>query len=264
MHLEVISKEPKHQHYQTPLLFIHGAWHGAWCWEENFLPYFTDKGYVVHALSLRGHGNSEGRERLRWSRSKDYVADVHQVVSQLPTPPIIVAHSMGGYVTQKYLEQYKVPAAVLLAPVPVSGVLRTSLNIARKYPRHFLRLNLKMSLYPIVETEALTKAQLFSADMPPEQVKRCSEQIQDESYLAFLDMLVFNLPKPKKINTPMLILGGEDDAIFTIKEFQKTASAYDADFETIPHMAHDMMLEQNWRSVADRVASWLERHALKS
>jgi len=28
----------------TPLVFVHGAWHGAWCWDEFFLPCFADKG----------------------------------------------------------------------------------------------------------------------------------------------------------------------------------------------------------------------------
>ena len=199
MRLEVISIEPDQKRFETPLLFVHGAWHGAWCWEENFLPYFSGKGYAVHAMSLRGHGKSEGRERLRWTRAQDFVADVHQVASQLPGPPIIIAHSMGGYVIQKYLEKYEAKAAVLLAPVPVSGVLRTTLNIARHYPLHFLRLNLKLSLYPLVETAALTQAQFFSADMPQEQVRRYYEQMQDESYLGFLDMLLLDLPRPKKV-----------------------------------------------------------------
>ena len=38
-----------------PLLFLHGAWHGAWCW-ENFLDFFTREGFVCHALDLEGHG----------------------------------------------------------------------------------------------------------------------------------------------------------------------------------------------------------------
>lgn len=256
--LEVISRQPERRRFETPLLFVHGAWHGAWCWEENFLPYFADKGYVVHALSLRGHGASEGRERLRWTRGRDYVADVHQVVSRLPTRPIIIAHSMGGYVVQKYLERYEAEAVVLLAPVPAKGVLRTTLNIARHYPLRFLRLNLQLSLYPLVETAELTRAQFFSADMPAEQVQGYFERMQDESYLGFLDMLVLDLPRPKRVKARMLVMGGSDDAIFTVKEFERTAKAYDAELEVFPGMAHDVMLEAGWEEVAERMADWLE------
>jgi pimeloyl-ACP methyl ester carboxylesterase len=227
------------------------------------LPYFAGKGYAVHALSLRGHSGSSGRERLRWIRGRDYVADVHEAASQLPATPIIIAHSMGGYVTQKYLERYPAPAAVLLAPVPVKGVLRTTLNIARHHPLRFLRLNLKLSLYPLVETAELVRQFFFSADMPQAQVARYFEQVQDESYLGFLDMLVLDLPRPKKVpKIPMLLLGGRDDAIFTVKEFEQTAQAYGAETEIFPNMAHDMMLEAGWEVAADRIAGWLEQHAV--
>ncbi|MBC7517162.1 MAG: alpha/beta hydrolase [Alkalinema sp. FL-bin-369] len=45
---------------RSPIFFVHGAWHAAWC-RENFLPYFANHGYAAYAVSLRGHGTSEGR-----------------------------------------------------------------------------------------------------------------------------------------------------------------------------------------------------------
>ncbi|HZG68660.1 MAG TPA: alpha/beta fold hydrolase, partial [Herpetosiphonaceae bacterium] len=65
MSLELISKQPRSQARSSPVLFVHGAWHGAWCWAEHFLDYFAERGYGAHALSLRGHGGSAGHERLR-------------------------------------------------------------------------------------------------------------------------------------------------------------------------------------------------------
>ncbi len=50
--LEVITYKPLSSPRPTPLLFVHGAW----CWAEHFLPYFSAKGYECHALSLWGHG----------------------------------------------------------------------------------------------------------------------------------------------------------------------------------------------------------------
>ncbi|WP_338100704.1 alpha/beta fold hydrolase [Mycolicibacterium cosmeticum] len=40
------------------MVFIHDAWHGAWCWDEHLLDYFAEKGYRAIALVLRGYGNS--------------------------------------------------------------------------------------------------------------------------------------------------------------------------------------------------------------
>ena len=62
--LEVIDKGSCSEAHQVPLLFVHGAWHAAWCWDEHFFDYFADKGYRALAVSLRGHGGSPARQRI--------------------------------------------------------------------------------------------------------------------------------------------------------------------------------------------------------
>ena len=117
MQLEVITHEPDSAPRATPLLFVHGMWHAAWCWAVHFMPYFAQHGYVSHALSLRGHGASEGRERLRTTSLAEYMADVAQVASQFEQPPVLIGHSMGGMIVQKYLESHQAPAAVLMGSI---------------------------------------------------------------------------------------------------------------------------------------------------
>ena len=63
--LEVIDKGSAGPAHPVPLLFVHGAWHAAWCWDEHFLDFFAGKGYRALALSLRGHGNSPSDKPLR-------------------------------------------------------------------------------------------------------------------------------------------------------------------------------------------------------
>ena len=83
---------------------MHGSFSDARVWDENFLPYFARRGYAAHAVSLRGHGRSEGHQHLHTWRLSDYVADLTQAVATLPAPPVLIGHSMGGMVLQKYLE----------------------------------------------------------------------------------------------------------------------------------------------------------------
>ena len=258
MDLEMITRKPDTDPRATSILFVHGAWHGAWCWEEHFLPYFAERGYTSHAVSLRGHGASQSPVRFRLARIADYLADVAQVVEQLPEPPVLVGHSMGGLVVQKYLEAHTLPGAVLLASVPVKGVLRTTLRIALRHPLAFLKANLTWSLYPIIGKPALCREAFFSADISNENLEAFFERMQDESYLAFLDMMLFNLPHPERVQTDLLILGANDDTIFYLDEIQATAKAYQTQPVMFPDMAHDMMLERNWESVADRILSWLD------
>ncbi len=54
--IDTVTLHPSNHSRPNPILFVHGAFHGAWAWEEYFLPYFADKGYEVHALNWRGHG----------------------------------------------------------------------------------------------------------------------------------------------------------------------------------------------------------------
>ncbi len=262
MKLEIISKYPSGNAHSTPILFVHGAWHAAWCWDVHFLDFFTQQSFEVHALSLRGHGNSEGRNKLRWTRISDYVKDVEEVVQQLTNPPVIIGHSMGGLIVQKYLENTLSPCAVLLAPVPVAGVLATTLRMAIRHPLAFAKVNLTLSLFPLVATPRLAREAFFSEDLEDAQMLAYTKLLQDESYLGFLDMLVFNLPKPRKVKTPMLVLGAAQDTIFYPGEIEKTAQAYNTKAEIFADMAHDMMLEPQWQIVAERIIEWLREREL--
>lgn len=261
MHLELFSHEPQIDSRPTPLLFVHGAWHSSWCWEEYFLPYFAQHGYASHAFDLPGHGKSAGTKSLRWMSIANYVTYLEQVIRQLDQPPVLIGHSMGGLVVQKYLETHQVPAAVLLASVPPSGALRTTLRIAIHHPLHFLKANTTLQLYPIIENPQLTREAFFSADLPEEKVLSYFARMQNESYRAFLDMIVLSLPHPKRVTTPLLVLGGQKDTIFTGKEIEATAHAYGTQAKFFP-IAHDMMLENGWLDVADSILDWLEQRNL--
>ena len=257
MKLEIISKHPIESLHPTPLLFIHGMMHGAWCWDVHFLDYFAQHGFAAHAVNLRGHGNSEGRERLRWTRIADYVEDVANAVRQLPGPPILIGHSMGGFIIQKYLEEHDAPGAVLLSSPPPIGLLGTTFRIAWRRPFALVKANLTLSLLPVIATPELAREAFFSADCPDEQLRAYWRLMQDESYRALLDMVALDLPTAGKVKTPLLILGAERDNMISPREIEATARAYNTQAEIIPGVAHNSMLEQRWQSVAERILAWL-------
>src|SRR5271167_1281254 len=112
--LEVIDKGCVSESHPVPLLFVHGAWHAAWCWDEYFLDFFADRGYRALAVSLRGHGNSPAPRPMQACSIADCVDDVDSVANSLPTRPVVIGHSMGGFVVLKYLESRDAPAGVLV------------------------------------------------------------------------------------------------------------------------------------------------------
>ena len=262
MQLEIITHNPENKLHPTPILFVHGAWHAAWCW-ENFLPYFAQHGYVSHAVSLRGHGNSDGRKKIRWhSASRGYVEDIAKIAKMLPSPPVIVGHSMGGYVVQKYLETHTAAAGVLLASIPVSGIFGFGIRYFLEHPWQFIKAHLLLNLWNLVETQDLVKDAFFSCNVPPEEVERHFARLQPESFRMELETLFFELPQPGKVKTPLLVLAAENDKVFSVPEQRATACCYGTEAEIFPNMAHDMMLEPEWQKVADRILDWLQDRGL--
>ncbi|WP_049558219.1 alpha/beta fold hydrolase [Nonomuraea sp. SBT364] len=129
---------------RTPLLFVHGFWHGTWCWSE-VLARVAETGRPALAVDLPGHGLRARRPRSVTGRPFDPdhlatepspVAGVgldeagEALVSQLKRlgrggPVTVVAHSMGGTVLTRAAEQAPelVAHAVYLAAfMPASGV----------------------------------------------------------------------------------------------------------------------------------------------
>lgn len=256
--LELISSLPKRgTGHPTPVLFIHGAFAGAWCWAEYFLDYFSRHGYSAYALSLRGHGRSRGRERLWWTSLQEYVADVEQVVAELQKAPVMVGHSMGGMIVQKYLERTSIPAAVLMAPVPPEGLIGVSSWLALRDPLLFQELHLIQFYGPHLATLDGAHRAIFSPDMPIQQVAEYFSRMQPESQRVMMDMTWLDLPRLPDRLPPALVLGGERDTLIPPPFLATTARAFAADLQIFPEMAHAMMLEMNWRSVADGILKWL-------
>jgi alpha-beta hydrolase superfamily lysophospholipase len=166
---------------------------------------------------------------------------------------------MGGFIVQKYLEDHDCPAAVLLSSPSPAGLLPTAIRTARRQPWVFAKVNLTRSLQPLIATPQLVGEAFFSKDLPEEQLLEFWKQTQDDSFMAFLDMVALDLPRPAKVRTPLLILGaGRDNMIFA-REIDATARAYHTQAEIIPDVAHNSMLEQRWQRVADRILTWVNK-----
>ena len=79
------------------LVLVHGAWHGAWCW-QRVLPLLQAQGLAAHAVTLTGVGERahllSGQIRL-----STHIADVLGLIDSLELPRVLlVGHSYGGLV----------------------------------------------------------------------------------------------------------------------------------------------------------------------
>ncbi|MCW2558180.1 MAG: lysophospholipase [Mycobacterium sp.] len=259
--LEVIDKGCGSECHPAPLLFVHGAWHAAWCWDEHFLSFFADKGYRALAVSLRGHGRSPTSKPLRTCSVGDYVEDVSLVADSLPRRPVMIGHSMGGLVVQKYLESHDAPAGVLMASTPPQGYLGSGLRWIKRHPWHFAKIAITGKSLAYVNTPQLARERFFSAHTPDSHVVEYATRLQEESARSGVDGLL-NLPRPRRVTAKLLVLGALDDGAVTAKEVHATARAYRTEAEFFPNLGHDMMLEPGWAAVAERIHTWLGAHRL--
>ena len=236
--------------------------HGAWCWDVHFLDYFAARGYGTYAVNLRGHGKSEPARRPRWTRIADFVDDLDTAVRQLPAPPIVIGHSLGGFVVQKYLEHHDLPGGVLLSSPPPAGMLRPALRMLRRRPGVFAKTNLMLDLAPVIATPALAREAFFSADFPDDELMRYWRLMEAEPYMALIDMVALNLPRPEKVRTPILVLGAAADNMLRPSEIEATARAYHTRAQIVAGVAHDSMLEARWETVAERILTWLRKRGM--
>ena len=258
--LELISHIPAAPAHPTQLLFVHGAFVGAWCWDDYFLPYFAQNGFTAHALSLRGHGGSTGGEYLAGTSIDDYEADVQRIARHIGGPLAVVGHSMGAMVVQRCLHKLQAQAVVFMATVPPEGLLGSSMMLAARDPHLFAEINRIQHTDPGFATLHGVRRAIFSDHISDEEVGKHMARMQPESQRA-----VFDLSWPQQFfirratGVPVMVLGAETDAFFSRRMIEATASVYGVTAEIFPGMAHAMMLERNWQHVADRIIDWLRR-----
>ncbi|PHS73727.1 MAG: alpha/beta hydrolase [Cycloclasticus sp.] len=255
--LHIIEHHPKKATKKPPILFIHGANMSGWCWNEEFMPYFSKLGHPTYAVDLRGHGKSGGQETMSTDSIADYVTDIHRVIDEIGTTPILIGHSLGGLVIQKYIEKKTVPACVLMASVPVDGLVPSIMDLALN-PTMFMQSNLSQLFGTLFSGVDVTRKSVFSGDVSDDVVIRYCTEMQPSSPKALLDTLWLGLPTKKNpFNIPMLSLGADEDTFFRPTQIRKTAEAYNAKYINMKKTSHAMMLDSHWQESANAINTWL-------
>lgn len=259
--LEVLRAGPEPADAGRPVLvFVHGGYHGAWSWEK-FLPFFAALGYPCRAVSLRGHGGSEGRSELNRAGFADFDADVESVLAELPDRPVIVGHSLGGLVVQRAVarDPGRFRAMVLLASSPPTGLsVRQGLSWFRAGVTPVLRLAQLHGGRLEPGGERFPYGCFFAGDLPAEELRSYGRRMQPESVKVGLQSsrrVVGRIPAERP---PVLVVNGEQDWFCPPEFAERTAAAWGTGLVRVPGSGHDVMLDAQWESAARAVADFLD------
>lgn len=251
-----------------PLLFVHGAYVGGWCWAENFLPYFASLGYRAYAVDLRRSDVGQGRSRLAPNASlSDYLETLEASITTLGESPVLIGHSMGGYLVQQYLSQRSAQAAVLMASVPPQGLLPATAWLALTNPLLFQQMQILQwfgprTVFALYGVDG-GRRPLFSPHLPDDKVMKYASRAQVESPQAVFEMSLpvrSNLPSSTSVKA--LVMGAKLDSLIPASAVHATANEFDTEAVFIAEIGHAMMLDHYWHDAAKVIRDWLLKQGM--
>jgi pimeloyl-ACP methyl ester carboxylesterase len=262
MHLEIVNALPAARSNRPPLLFLHGAFSAAWVWAEHFLGFMAQAGYAAHAVSFRGHGASAGSRSLWEHRLEDYVEDAGAAVRALGRAPVLVGHSLGGLIAQLCVGRHAVAGLVLMAAVPLEGLLPAHTQLAMHDPALWLELA-QLSTHGRVSAPVSPRLRraLLADELPRLLADRHLLRMEQESLRVLAELQFPRWPEAMAgTRLPALVIGREDDRLIPSDAVRRTAWLQGAELAVLPGCAHLLMLEGRWREPAELLAGWLHRN----
>lgn len=232
------------------LLFVPGAFHGAWCW-SNFVSYFQSSGISCRILEYRGIGNRTSID--------SYLDQLHESICQ-EEDPVVVTHSMGAYVVARYAEKYPLGKVVLLAPMPTNGWPMTLLRFAFHSPKTTVRACLKADINLILEDETLVSNMFFSRIASGSLRHSLSKRLRSESTFALVyetNLRHVCRNTVRRNIAEAFVVGSEDDPLFSISSAEQLAKDLNGKFLRLKGFSHDMMLDSDWGLVAAEIYAFV-------
>ena len=262
MNLEILKALPSAPSAKPPLLFLHGAFSGAWVWAEHVLGFMADRGYAAYALSFRGHGRSEGRGNLDRHGLADYADDVRAAIRSIGRPPVLVGHSMGGLVAQRCLGRERLLGLALMAPVPPEGVMAANAHLVLRDSKLWAEIAqaATVGVGRAAPASSDLRRMLVADDLPPALANTYLLRMQNESRRALTEMQVPGFCfSAAWLGVPALVVGREGDRLIPLAALKRTAFFHGAALHVLPGSAHALMLEAHWREPANLLTEWLAR-----
>jgi non-heme chloroperoxidase len=259
-----------------PIVLIHGLWLPPHSW-RGWIDRYRAAGHTVHAPAWPGVSDvDEDLDRTKApgdigiAAATEYFADF---VRELPEPPIVIGHSMGGLITQLLLDRGLGGAGVAIQPSRPRGVLRLPLSMLRSVWPVLRHLRNRGGVAPI---SAAHFHYVFANTLSRAESDRWHDQlaIPAPARPIFEVTLAEFTPKaraPTVVNfansdrAPLLLVAGDRDNVMPESMVYENFARYRRSsaptaFKVFHHRPHLITVIDGWEDVADYALAWTRRH----
>lgn len=248
------------------ILFVHGSNGGAWYW-ENFMNWFSSKGYECYAINLRYHApNPSTPEQIGAASIFDYITDVKSVLSEIGEDTILIGHSMGGLIAQNIAGTTpNLKAAIFACTAPPKGIkfkivipLKILFRVIKNMKAQKVAIENKL---PLPLDEKIAIAYTMNTIPRLEAVKYYKKFIPESSkvFLEVMEGVPCNL---SCVKFPILTVGVKKDKTTHWKMEERIAKMYKTDFILFKDMCHMFMIDSGWEQSAVKLLAWLRSKGL--
>ncbi|MFD8787586.1 alpha/beta hydrolase [Kitasatospora sp. NPDC059599] len=259
----------------TPVVFVHGAWFHALCWEA-WAQRFTARGFTVVAPGWPGELPTADEARRRPDRLPDLgLAALTEhftgVVGAFDSPPVLIGHSVGGLIVQRMLATGLGLAAVAIASAPINGVPLpnppggpgTSGASDSGAPENQLPLSgVQFRKFFANTSDDRGAAELYERYAVPAPRRLITEVGGGPSELTSVDV-------GRRARGPLLLISGQEDLLVpdavtraVYKQYGDSVAV--TELKQFADRSHALVVDSGWRPVADHVLDWLTRQDIRA
>ena len=218
----------------TPIVMIHGIAASLHGW-DNLIPVLTENGYASYALDLLGHGDSPKPDSRAYHINWVFDHFVNWLTSlRLTTPPILIGHSLGGYIALEYARRFSSLTRSLILVNPFYSLSQLPFLLRRTY-HHPTLSRLVTMRFPESMFRAIVDVTSITMGHNTGELHSLPEHIRTQTALDYTRTApgVYNLPNTltdlndrlPSISKPSLVIWGSRDQTLSPASFPKMVEA---------------------------------------